>query len=196
MTLYIVRHGQTEENLQAVLQGHLPGNLTEQGKEQVRKAAERLAETGVEFKCIVSSDLKRAMDSAHIIAERLHLPITPMKELRERDWGIYTGMAVVEAAEKYKIDGIWRFPDSSAETDKEILQRAGNALRHLAEKYATDHHRSHPRPVCQKHVRPPPQVRLPRNPLLHKCRNQTTNHISQTHTPTNQRDGSFGFKLT
>ena len=59
-------------------------------------------------------------------------------ELRERDWGIYTGMAVAEAAEKYKIDGIWRFPDSSAETDKEILQRAGNALRHLAEKYATD----------------------------------------------------------
>lgn len=138
MTLYIVRHGQTEENLQAILQGHLPGNLTEQGKEQVRKAAERLAEAGVEFKCIVSSDLKRAMDSAHIIAMRLHLPITPMKELRERDWGIYTGMAVAEAAEKYKIDSIWHFPDSSAETDKEILQRAGNALRHLAEKYATD----------------------------------------------------------
>ena len=84
--------------MQAILQGHLPGNLTEQGKEQVRKAAERLAEAGVEFKCIVSSDLKRAMDSAHIIAERLHLPITPMKELRERDWGIYTGMAVAEAA--------------------------------------------------------------------------------------------------
>lgn len=77
--------------MQAILQGHLPGNLTEQGKEQVRKAAERLAEAGVEFKCIVSSDLKRAMDSAHIIAERLHLPITPMQELRERDWGIYTG---------------------------------------------------------------------------------------------------------
>ena len=94
----------------------VPGNLTEQGKEQVRKTAERLAEAGVEFKCIVSSDLKRAMDSAHIIAERLHLPITPMKELRERDWGIYTGMAVAEAAKKYRIDGIWRFPDSSAET--------------------------------------------------------------------------------
>ncbi|MDY5609761.1 MAG: histidine phosphatase family protein, partial [Sodaliphilus sp.] len=58
MTLYIVRHGQTEENMQAILQGHLPGNLTEQGKEQVRKTAERLAEAGVEFKCIVSSDLK------------------------------------------------------------------------------------------------------------------------------------------
>lgn len=61
MILYIVRHGQTEENMQAILQGHLPGNLTEQGKEQVRKAAERLAETGVEFRSIVSSDLKRAM---------------------------------------------------------------------------------------------------------------------------------------
>lgn len=183
MTLYIVRHGQTEENLQAILQGHLPGNLTEQGKEQVRKAAERLAEAGVEFKCIVSSDLKRAMDSAHIIAERLHLPITPMKELRERDWGIYTGMAVAEAAEKYKIDGIWRFPDSSAETDKGILQRRQHPTSSRRKIRHRHHHRSHPRPVCQKPVRPPPQVRLPRNPLLHKCRNQTTNHhLNQTHT--------------
>ena len=57
MILYIVRHGQTEENMQAILQGHLPGNLTEQGKEQVRKTAERLAEAGVEFMCFVSSDL-------------------------------------------------------------------------------------------------------------------------------------------
>ena len=35
MKIYIVRHGQTEENLQRILQGHMPGTLTEQGKEQV-----------------------------------------------------------------------------------------------------------------------------------------------------------------
>lgn len=29
MTIYIVRHGQTEENLQRILQGHMPGTLTE-----------------------------------------------------------------------------------------------------------------------------------------------------------------------
>lgn len=58
MIIYIVRHGQTAENLQMILQGHLPGILTDKGKEQVRNAAEHLAEKDVQFKCIVSSDLK------------------------------------------------------------------------------------------------------------------------------------------
>lgn len=100
MIIYIVRHGQTAENLQMILQGHLPGTLTDKGKEQVRNAAEHLAEKDVQFKCIVSSDLKRAMDSANIISERLKLPVIPMEILRERDWGKYTGMPVSEAADK------------------------------------------------------------------------------------------------
>lgn len=49
MIIYIVRHGQTAENLQMILQGHLPGTLTDKGKEQVRNAAEHLAEKDVQF---------------------------------------------------------------------------------------------------------------------------------------------------
>ena len=79
MIIYIVRHGQTEENLQRILQGHMPGTLTEQGKEQVQRAAEQLSKEGVKFIRIVSSDLKRAMDSAQIIADKLNLPIVPME---------------------------------------------------------------------------------------------------------------------
>lgn len=129
MIIYIVRHGQTAENLQMILQGHLPGTLTDKGKEQVRNAAEHLAEKDVQFKCIVSSDLKRAMDSANIISERLKLPVFPMEILRERDWGKYTGMPVSEAADKYKKDGKWMFPDGGAETEEDIYQRAGKALQ-------------------------------------------------------------------
>lgn len=87
MIIYIVRHGQTEENLQRILQGHMPGTLTEQGKDQVQRAAEQLSKEGVKFTRIVSSDLKRAMDSAQIIADKLNLPVIPMEILRERDWG-------------------------------------------------------------------------------------------------------------
>ena len=138
MIIYIVRHGQTAENLQMILQGHLPGTLTDKGKEQVRNAAEHLAEKDVQFKCIVSSDLKRAMDSANIISERLKLPVIPMEILRERDWGKYTGMPVSEAADKYKKDGKWMFPDGGAETEEDIYQRAGKALLELSEKFAND----------------------------------------------------------
>ena len=138
MIIYIVRHGQTAENLQMILQGHLPGTLTDKGKEQVRNAAEHLAEKDVQFKGIVSSDLKRAMDSANIISERLKLPVFPMEILRERDWGKYTGMPVSEAADKYKKDGKWMFPDGGAETEEDIYQRAGKALQELSEKFAND----------------------------------------------------------
>lgn len=134
MNLYIIRHGQTEENTQQILQGHLPGTLTEQGKEQVRLAAESLTQRKVDFKCIVSSDLKRAMDSANIIAERLNLSVVPMEILRERDWGEYTGMTIKESAAKYYHDGHWEFP-GEAETDEGIFERAKKALAALAEEY-------------------------------------------------------------
>lgn len=138
MTIYIVRHGQTEENIRKILQGHMPGNLTEEGKAQARKAAETLAKEGAAFKCIVSSDLKRAMDSAKIIAGRLSLPVVPMKILRERDWGEYTGMPLAEAKGKYRKDGKWVFPGESAETEERIFLRAVMALEELSRLYCDD----------------------------------------------------------
>ena len=138
MTLYITRHGQTEENLQMLLQGHMPGTLTEKGKEQVRQAARRLAEEHVPFRAIVCSDLKRAVDSAAIIAERLHLPAVPMKELRECDWGEYTGMPVPEAAARYKTDGKWMFPGNSVETETALYRRAYTVLQMLRERFGAD----------------------------------------------------------
>lgn len=134
MVLYIVRHGQTKENKQRILQGRLPGTLTELGKEQVRLAAESLAQRKIHYKCIVSSDLKRAMDSANIIAERLHLPVILMEILRERDWGEYTGITIQEGKEKYYHDGHWDFP-GEAETDEGIYERAKKTLSTLAEEY-------------------------------------------------------------
>ena len=42
MTLYLLRHGETEENVQHILQGHMPGTLTETGKAQARALAEEV----------------------------------------------------------------------------------------------------------------------------------------------------------
>ena len=137
MTLYIVRHGQTEENNLKILQGHMPGTLTEQGREQVRRTAEELAKCGVDFKCIVSSDLKRAVESATIISERLNLPVVQMEMLRERDWGEYTGITIAEGKAKYFHDGRWDFP-GRAESDEGILERARMALKVLYEQFADD----------------------------------------------------------
>lgn len=138
MKIYIVRHGQTAENIQRILQGHLPGNLTEEGKSQIRATADRLATEGTAFKCIVSSDLKRALDSADILAARLHLPVVPMEILRERDWGKYTGMPLWEASEKFRKNGKWIFPEGDTESEEEILLRARKALKELQKRYQDD----------------------------------------------------------
>ena len=138
MTIYIVRHGQTEENLQRILQGHMPGTLTEKGKEQVRKAAELLSKESVTFTRLVSSDLKRAMDSAQIISDKLNLLIIPMKFLRERDWGQFTGMSIAEATDKYRVDGKWVFPEGTTETEEGIYERANKALVELQKQFADE----------------------------------------------------------
>lgn len=138
MTIYLVRHGETEENLQRILQGHMPGTLTEQGKEQVQRAAEQLSKEGVKFTRIVSSDLKRAMDSAQIIADKINLPVIPMEILRERDWGKFTGMSIAEAMDKYRVDGKWLFPEGTTETEEGIYERACKSLVELQKQFADE----------------------------------------------------------
>lgn len=70
MEIWVTRHGLTEENRAGVVQGTLPGKLTEHGKEQARLFGQRLALTT--FDAIFSSDLARAADSARIIVEYLN----------------------------------------------------------------------------------------------------------------------------
>lgn len=94
-TLILVRHGETEENVKHILQGHLPGTLSELGKEQAKKAAEQLR--SVAFDVCVCSDLKRCKDTAEIIFSELGIDssnILYTKLLRERHWGSLTGISV------------------------------------------------------------------------------------------------------
>ncbi len=92
MKLYLLRHGETEENVKHILQGHMPGTLTEEGKAQARQAAEGLRQLKVEV--VLCSDLKRCTDTYEILkAELPELPeVQTTKLLRERGWGSATGM--------------------------------------------------------------------------------------------------------
>ena len=48
ITLYLARHGQTEENLSRIFQGHLPGHLTEEGKRQAVALGESLKDIALD----------------------------------------------------------------------------------------------------------------------------------------------------
>lgn len=96
ITLFLIRHGETEENRLRILQGHLPGTLTPEGIRQARERAEDLANAEVPFDLLLCSDLLRARRTADLIGERLRLAVRPTPLLRERDWGSITGRRIEE----------------------------------------------------------------------------------------------------
>lgn len=125
ITLLIARHGQTEENVARILQGQIPGHLTEEGISQARQMREQLKDTRIDL--IVSSDLKRATDTAAIISEPHggHFITEPL--LRERDFGKYTGEPYINISRA--ID------DPNAETMEQVSDRAIRFLTKLAREH-------------------------------------------------------------
>lgn len=123
--LYLVRHGETAENVAGILQGHLPGTLTPAGRAQAVALREQLA--GCHFDVMLTSDLRRAADTARLLNATLGLPLVTLPLLRERDWGELTGCPVEEARGR-------KMPPS-VETVKAMSARALNLLRLVAGQY-------------------------------------------------------------
>ena len=97
MRLTLVRHGQTDWNLQGRFQGQCEVPLNERGLAQAREIAAALS--GEAFDRAVSSDLARAMQTARIIAPRLE--IVPEPRWREFHFGRWEGLTWLEIVERW-----------------------------------------------------------------------------------------------
>ena len=125
-TLYIARHGETIENSQHILQGHMPGHLTPLGIEQAQRLRDELR--SVHFDALLCSDLQRCIDTAAIVAEPHQQSILYTRLLRERDWGDLTGASIPT------LDRSQPFP-ANVETEAALLKRASIFLRFVADTY-------------------------------------------------------------
>lgn len=96
--LVMLRHGQTEYNAGSRMQGQLDTDLTELGRAQASAAAEILAKR--QPLLIVSSDLRRAYDTATALGERSGLPVEVDTRLRETHLGDWQGLTHTD------VDGI------------------------------------------------------------------------------------------
>jgi broad specificity phosphatase PhoE len=84
MLVHFVRHGESVSNAAPgamALPGDQGDRLTDRGFEQARQVAEAFADFGAER--VLTSPLRRARETAGLIAERLELPIVEVEELRE-----------------------------------------------------------------------------------------------------------------
>lgn len=117
-TLYLVRHGETKDNVAKIMQGQRQGELTPAGARQIEELSSSLS--GIRFDAIISSDLQRAYDSAQILGHHLNLSVQTTPLLRERDWGNFTGRYILD------LKGL-PMPDD-VEKMEVLLQRARSFL--------------------------------------------------------------------
>lgn len=87
--IYVIRHGQTEMNNAHALQGRSDHPLDERGVAQAREVGRRLAERGIVFSRVFSSPLRRAAQTARLIAP--DVPVLVDERLIEMDYGPYEG---------------------------------------------------------------------------------------------------------
>lgn len=103
--LTLVRHGETDFNVQGRFLGVLDEPLNEKGLDQARQAAawiERWASTeGVAFKTLLSSPLRRCMQTARVFARTFALDIQAEPLFVERNYGAFEGMRKTDVATRY-----------------------------------------------------------------------------------------------
>lgn len=140
-TIYIARHGETEWNVQGLMQGHMDSPLTENGRNQARELAEALRH--IHFDAIFSSDLLRAKRTAEIIALEKELAIQTTKALRERNFGTFEGHSLAEYGKLFESvqklswkERINHKPSEDAESIEELLMRYITFLREIAVAYS------------------------------------------------------------
>lgn len=99
MKIYLIRHGQTTGDIEGRYGGSYDDHMTEEGYEQLVGTAQKLVGKGIEI--IFSSPLIRARESAEIIAHVIGASVQVIEGLRERHYGVLTGLTKEEAKQKY-----------------------------------------------------------------------------------------------
>jgi len=140
-TFYIVRHGQSEGNVQKILQGHMDFPLSKEGEKQAQRRAQELKH--VRFDLAFASDLLRAHRTAEIIALEHQLTVSATRALRERHYGSFEGLrADTFTEETNQIFDRWHQMakkewmahklDDGFESGEEIVERTLAFLREIA----------------------------------------------------------------
>lgn len=131
--ILLIRHGQTDWNVEHRRQGHAGPGLNERGRQEAVRAADALQEW-LPIHALYTSDLDRALETARIIGERIDLEPVPDSRLREFDQGEWTGMLTEEALkanpgamDTFRYNPLLGGPPGG-ETGQQVLDRVTAAL--------------------------------------------------------------------
>jgi probable phosphoglycerate mutase len=138
--ILLIRHGETDWNVEKRLQGHFDTALNSEGERQAYLLGQALLEEPLDM--IVASDLQRALQTALAIAEPRGMRVEIVPALRERSYGAFEGLRHAEVCASYPdAYAAWRARDIDArypsgryeaETLREFAERAVSAVTGLA----------------------------------------------------------------
>lgn len=132
MKLYVTRHGETPYNVENLICGVTDIELYEHGRHQAHEIAKKFQDIHIDV--IISSPLKRAKETAMIIAQTINKEVVIDDRLHEIDFGIFEGMPGKTAEFRYvKSHHAMRYPQG--EKLFEVIQRVYNFLDEVNEKY-------------------------------------------------------------
>ena len=111
--LILLRHGNSVWNQKNLFTGWVDVDLSDQGREEAKRAGELLGESGLKPDLLYTSVLKRAINTAHIALDQIDrnwIPTLRSWRLNERHYGSLQGLDKAETLEKYGAEQfqIWR----------------------------------------------------------------------------------------
>ena len=137
MKLIIVRHAETIENSNGIIQGHRPGKLSPKGIEQAKKLARTLRSERILY--IYSSDLARAVDTTgEIIKYHPGVPVRFLEIMRERNLGELEGKKKDELLHPGNEKKPLILHTEEGESVEELIKRAGKILELMISAHPDD----------------------------------------------------------
>ena len=133
MKIYFTRHGETQWNALNKICGLTDIDLTERGVMQAKELAEKLADKKIDI--IIASPMKRAQQTAKIVAEKCPAPIMTDERLIEQNYGIYEGEdRKCEGFLNNKRNFAYKYPQG--ESMMQVAARVYHLIDEIKEKYA------------------------------------------------------------
>ncbi len=132
MTIYVLRHGETEENTRSILQGDMETLLNERGREQAKAVRCKVKEAGIDL--VITSPKVRAKETAILAAPGIEM----MEDVRllSRHHGEFQGMS----RDQINLEEYWNIKKNvqyeKAESMGEIFNRVSSLLNDISIKYS------------------------------------------------------------
>lgn len=128
-TLILVRHGESEANLNGIFAGQYDAELSEKGLEQAKMTAKYVT-SRYKIDKVYASDLKRAYKTGKCVADLLEIEPVPNRDLREISAGSWDGKRFSDIAAMYRSDyDVWLSDIGNAKcTDGESVGKLGKRI--------------------------------------------------------------------